>query len=249
MASGSGLATALAAIKAHGAAAAVVGTLVVGGGAAAVGVATGAVRVPGITTHTQDGGTTVRAAACANNGDAQRLAGIFSPMFDGDKAKAQQSICTLFVGTDGHARGFGEIQQALEIAAAIEANGGSTACLSGSAAGAQHGTPAAKGTPEAKGTPAGGQPSFTAPSSTADATMGLVKQVLDKADHGTPLAQLAKDCGATHVTGNPGDGGNGQRPTETPGGARPTGTPDARPTGTPGARPTGTPGHPLILQL
>src|SRR5262245_48452882 len=100
MASGSGLVTALAALKAHAVAVAVVGTLVGGGGATAAAVATGAVHVPGVNapqqSQNENGGTTARAAACANNGDAQRLADIFAPMFDGDAAKAQEQICTLF---------------------------------------------------------------------------------------------------------------------------------------------------------
>jgi hypothetical protein len=243
MASGSGLATALAALKGHAVAVAVVGTLLVGGGAAAAAaVATG--HVPGGATqqHSQNenGGTTARAAACANNGDAQRLASIFAPMFGGDKGKAQEQICTLFVGSDGHARGFGEIQQALEITAAIEHNGGDEACLTD---GATHGTPTAHGTPTTKGkpptagTPAAGQTSFTAPSSTTDATMAIVTKVLDAVDHGTPLAQLAQQCGATHVTG----GGEQGQPESTPE-AKPTGTPGEKPEGTPGAKPTGTPG-------
>ena len=101
MASGSGLATALAALKGHAVTVAVVGTLVVGGGATAAAVATGTVHVPGLNAPQDNGGTTARAAACANNGDAQRLATIFAPMFD-TKASAQDAICTLFVGADGH---------------------------------------------------------------------------------------------------------------------------------------------------
>jgi hypothetical protein len=241
MASGSGLATALAALKGHAVAAAVVGTLVVGGSAAAaVAVTTGVVQLPGAATlHGQNGNATEApnsatphtAAACANSGDAARLAAIFAPMFGGGAAgtsAAQTEICTLFVGSDGHAFGFGEIQQVLEITAAIEANGGKTACLTGSAA---HG----------QGSGNSGQPSFTAPSSGADATMTIIGDVRKAVQQGTPLAQLARDCDAAHVTGNPG-GGQGQ-PTGTPG-AKPTGTPGAKPTGTPGAKPTGTPGRP-----
>jgi hypothetical protein len=232
MASGSGLATALAALKGHAVAVAVVGTLVVGGGATAAAVATG--HVPGVNTSQQDnGGTTARAQACANNGDAQRLATIFAPMFD--TPSAQDSICTLFVGTDGHARGFGEIQQALEITAAIEQNGGDEACLTSSAS---HGTPTTKGKPPTAGTPATGQPTFTAPSSSTSVTMGIVAKVFDAAQQGTPLGQLAQQCGAAHVTGG---GDQGQQPEGTPG-AKPTGTPGAKPTGTPGAKPTSTPG-------
>jgi hypothetical protein len=240
MASGSGLATALAALKAHGVAVAVVGTLLVGGGATAAAVATGTVHVPGVNTqqHSQNdnegGGTTARTAACANNGDAQRLAALFAPMFDGKTANAQTSICTLFVGSDGHARGFGEIQQALEITAAIEQNGGDEACLT---SGASHGTPTTKGKPPTAGTPAAGQPTFTAPSSSTSATMTIVAKVFAAAQQGTPLGKLAQQCGASHATGS---GDQGQ-PEGTPE-AKPTGTPGARPTGTPGAKPTGTPG-------
>jgi hypothetical protein len=236
MASGGGLATALAALKGHAVAVAVVGTLVVGGGATAAAVATGAVHVPGVNTSQDNGGTTARAQACATNGDAHRLADIFAPMFGGDKAVAQDNICTLFVGADGHAVGFGEIQQALEITAAIEQNKGDDACLSGDAT---HGTPTTKGKPETAGTPATGQPSFTAPTSSAGATMTIVHKVLDTAAQGTPLGKLAEQCGATHVTGG---GDQGQQPEGTPG-AKPTGTPGAKPTGTPGAKPTGTPGQ------
>jgi hypothetical protein len=234
MASGSGLATALAALKGHAVAAAVVGTLVVGGGAAVVAVTTGAVHLPGAaTTQGQDNGkateapdkaTPHTAAACANSGDAARLATIFAPMFGGGTSgtsAAKTEICTLFVGSDGHAFGFGEVQQVLEITAAIEANGGKTACLTGSDS---HG----------QGNGNGGQPSFTAPTSDAGTTDSIIGKVLKAVQDGTPLAQLAQNCDAPHATGNPGSGdGHGQ----------PTGTPGARPTGTPGAKPTGTPGH------
>src|SRR5258708_4675905 len=232
MASGSGLATALAVLKGHAVAAAVVGTLVVGGGAAAgVAVTTGTVQLPGAATlHGQNGKATEApdtatphtAAACATSGDAARLASIFAPMFGGATGTAQTDICTLFVGSDGHAFGFGEIQQTLEIAAAIEVKGGKTACLSGSAS---HG----------QGSGNSGQPSFTAPSSVVAATMTIVGEVRKAVQDGTPLAQLAMDCNAAHVTGNPGSGG---------GQGQPTGTPGAKPTGTPGAKPTGTPGRP-----
>ena len=237
MAAGTGLATALAALKAHAAAVAVIGTLVVGGGAAAV--ATGAVTLPGASaqhqtthndaTHTAsstEAATGNTAAACAASGDTQRLVAAFAPMFD-SKASAQQSICSLFVGSDGHTLGFGQIQQALEITAAIESNGGSTACLTGPATHGQ-GTPTDKGKPT--GTPGSnnnGQPSFSAPTATTATTMSLVKRVLDTAQSGTPLAQLAQSCGAGQVTGNPSAGSG------------PTGQPE----GTPGAKPTGTPGH------
>lgn len=230
MASGSGLATALAALKGHAVAAAVVGTLVVGGGAAAVAVTTGAVHLPGAATQQGQNGkateapdtaTPHTAAACATSGDAARLAAIFAPMFGG-ASTAQTEICTLFIGSNGHALGFGEVQQVLEITAAIEANGGKTACLTSSAS---HG----------QGSGNSGQPSFTAPTSTASTTDGIIADVLKGMQDGTPLAQLARQCDAPHVTGNPGSGS---------GGGQPTGTPGARPTGTPGAKPTGTPGHP-----
>jgi len=238
MASGSGLATALAALKGHAVAVAVVGTLVVGGGATAAAVATGTVHVPGVNAPQQDnGGTTARAAACASNGDAQRLATIFAPMFAGDAAKAQEQICTLFVGADGHAVGFGEIQQALEITAAIEHNGGDDACLTGGAT--THGTPTTKGKPPTAGTPAAGQQTFSAPSATTSETMTIVDKVFDAAQQGIPLGQLAKQCDAIHVTS---EGDEGQKPEGTPE-AKPTGTPGAKPTGTPGAKPTGTPGQ------
>jgi len=146
-----------------------------------------------------------------------------APMFGGDKAAAQTNICVLFVGTDGHAVGLGAIQQALEITAAIETNGGSTACLSGSST-SDHGSQN------------GGQPSFTAPTSSTATTMGLVKQVFAAVQHGTALGKLAQDCGATPVTGSPGSGSGDH--------GQPTGTPGGKPTGTPGARPTGTPGRP-----
>jgi len=235
MASGSGLATALAALKGHAVAVAVIGTLVVGGGAAAAAVATGTVHVPGVNSPQQDnGGTTARTAACVTNGDAQRVAAIFAPMFGGDKTVAQDDICTLFVGANGHARGFGEIQQALEITAAIEHNGDNDACLSSTTT---HGTPTSKGKPPTAGAPAAGQPTFTAPSSSASNTMAIVTKVFAAAEQGTPLAELANQCGATHVTG----GGDQGQPEGTPE-AKPTHTPEGKPTHTPEGKPTGTPG-------
>jgi hypothetical protein len=234
MAGGTGLATALAALKGHAAAVAVVGTLVVGGSAAAVAVTTGAVHLPGSSTTQGSHGkstetaTNNTAAACANNGDAQRLADLFAPMFDSADS-AKQSICTLFVGSDGHTVGFGEVQQALEITAAIEVNGGATDCLTSPAAHGQ-GTPTTHGKPAGTPTPQGGSSGFSVPTSTTATTMSIVKQIFAAEQHGTPLALLAQACGASHA------GGSGQ-PTETPGAG-------AKPTGTPGARPTGTPGHP-----
>src|SRR5260370_27410304 len=82
MASGSGLATALAVLKGHAVAAAVVGTLVVGGGAAAVvAVTTGTVQLPGAATlpwqkrkatEAPDPATPHTAAACAPSRRAPR---------------------------------------------------------------------------------------------------------------------------------------------------------------------------------
>lgn len=232
MAAGTGLATALAALKGHAVAVAVVGTLVVGGGAAAVAVTTGTVQLPGATTqHGAHGKATETvtghtSAACANSGDAQRLANLFGPMFDSADS-AKQSICTLFVGSDGHAVGFGEVQQSLEITAAIEANDGATDCLTGPGAHGQ-GTPTTHGRPT--GTPGlqGGQPSFSVPTSTTATTMDIVSQVLAAEHHGTPLALLAQSCGAAQAMGNPGSSSSG----------KPTGTPGS------GAKPTGTPGRP-----
>lgn len=237
MASGSGLATALAAIKGH-AAAAVIGTLIVGGGVATVAVTTGAVEVPGISTHHtgDDNQATPRAQACTNNGDVARLAAIYAPMFAGSTSDAQTEICKLFAGSGGHAFGLGEVQLILETTAAIERSGNAS-CLSGSTT---HGQPTATGKPATPGnsghagTPAAGPPSATMPSSTAAHTTGIIDQVTAAAQGGRPLAQLAHDCGATPTTGNPNGGTDHGQPTTTPGG---------RPTETPGAKPTGTPGH------
>lgn len=246
MASGSGLATALAALKAHAVAATVVGALVVGGGAATVAVTTGTVHVPGVNTHSQatktDADAASRATACASNGDATRLAGIFSPMFGGDKTLAQKDICSLFVGTNGHGLGLGEVQQALEITAAIEKSG-SNACLT---AAPDHGQPTTNGKPPTAGTPqsgngndkgsqGSGQTTFSAPQESATTTMGIVSKVLDADGHGTPLAQLAKNCGAVSATGNTSDNGNtGNGDNGNDGNGHPNGTPTAKPTGTPG---------------
>jgi hypothetical protein len=213
MASGTGLAAALAALKGHTVAVVVAGAVVVGSGAAAA-VATGAVQLPGASpqhqsthvTHSDatktDGPseTSHSAAACAASGDAERLATAFASMFD-SKNSAQQSICALFEGTDGHPLGFGEVQQALEITAAIEQHGGSTACLTSTDAHGQ-GTPPTKGKPTGTPGAGGGQPTLTIPTSTTATTMSLVKQVLDAEQHGTPLAKLAESCDAGHLTGN-----------------------------------------------
>jgi hypothetical protein len=241
MASGSGLATALAAVKGHAVAAAVISTLVVGGGAATVAVATGTVHVPGVHTHDtgSDNQTTQRAQACTTNGDAARLAAIYAPMFGGSTTATQQAICKLFAGSGGHAYGLGEMQLILETTAAIERNGNAS-CLTASSA---HGKPTETGKPATPGnsgnsghagTPAAGQPSATIPSATAAHTTGITDQVTAAAQSGTPLAQLAHDCGATPTTGNPNGGTDHGQPTTTPG---------ARPSETPGDKPTGTPGH------
>lgn len=220
MAGSTGLATALAVVKGHAVALAVVGTLVLGGGAAAVAVTTGAVHVPGGTTQQVVHGTATGTsssstlAACTKSGDAQRLADLFAPMFD-SKDSAKQSICTLFVGSDGHAVGFGEVQQVLEITAAIELNGGAADCLTTAGTHGQ-GTPTTKGKPAVTPFAGTGTPSFTAPTSTTAVTMDTVKQVFAAAKQGTPLAQLALNCGASHATGNPGTSDPGQL-TGTPG--------------------------------
>src|SRR5262249_16094005 len=108
------------------------------GGTAAAAVATGMVKGPSQQSNAQHGQnaqhnqhdqTSDRAAACANNGEAQRLAAIYAPMF-GSAHKAQDSICAIFVNKgSNHAIGFGEIRQALDIAAAIETHHSSAACL------------------------------------------------------------------------------------------------------------------------
>jgi len=238
MASGSGLATALAAIKGHAAAAAVIGTLVVGGGAATVAVTTGAVHVPGIASHDTgpDNQSTPHAQACANNGDATRLAAIYAPMFGGSTTDARQAICTLFSGSGGHAYGLGEVQLILETTAAIERNGNASCLTAPSAHGTptQTGRPATPGNSGHAGTPTAGPSSATIPSSGTANTAGIIGQVTAAAQNGTPLAQLAHDCGATPTTGNPTGGTDQGQPTTTPG---------ARPSETPGAKPTGTPGH------
>lgn len=258
MASGSGLATALAALKAHALTTAVVGTLVVGGGAATVGVATGVVQVPGISTHQgSDTADTQRAQSCTTNGDAARLAAIYAPMFDGSATSAQQTICTLFAGSGGHAYGMGDVQLILETTAAIERNGNDTACLSASStasstASSAHGQPTETGKPANPGNGGnagnggnsgnaggGGAASATIPTATASGTTTIINAVIAADGHGTPLAQLARACGATPTTGNPNGGtdqGQGQgQPATTPGaGANPGATPGGKPTGTPG---------------
>jgi hypothetical protein len=252
MAAGSGLATALAAVKAHAMAATIIGAVIVGGGAATAAVVTGAVQVPGISAHDTGSNTgsntgstsaaTSRAQACADNGDATRLASLYAPMFGGSASAARQEICTLFAtGSGGHAFGLGEVQLILETTAAIERNG--TGCLpptataTGSTA---HGQPTQTGKPAdpghsgSAGTPAAGHPSAAILTASTSETLTDIGLILKADADGTPLAQLAHDCGATPATGNPGGGGTdhgqptttpGARPSETPGGARPTGTP------------------------
>jgi hypothetical protein len=254
MASGSGLATALAAVKAHAVAATIIGAVIVGGGAATAAVATGTVQVPGISHNTgsdtgSNNDTTGRTTACANNGDASRLAAIYAPMFS-SKADAQTAICDLFAGTfrdaSGHTYGpygLGQVQLILETTAAVESNG--NACLTASTA---HGQPTVTGKPAdpghsgSAGTPAAGQSnqSNSAVPSTKNTstTEGFMGDVIAADAHGTPLAQLAHDCGAVTATGNPDAGSNA---TETPDNQssshEPTHTPGAEPTGTPHGKP------------
>ncbi len=243
MSAGSTLGSLLTAVKAHAVAVAVAGVVVVGGGAAAVAATAGAGHLPSHTTdtpaasatHTAKANATAGAAAreqaCANhNGDAQRLAAVYSPMFAGDKRSAQDEICTLFAGSDGHAFGFGEIQQVLDIAATIERHGGSTACLT---------SPLPTATPGRPGD--AGKPSFVAPTQAAPgATMALVATIMRDAQT-TPLQQLAGNCNVPH---RPGAAGTGAGTGSGTGGGQGNGQGSGKPEGTPGAKPTGTPGHP-----
>jgi hypothetical protein len=254
MATGSGVGAAvLTALKAHLAAVAIGATVVVGGGAAAAAVATGAIhppaqastthsdKTPGTqATHVATQGETARANACANNGDAKRLASVYATMFQSGSSgtSAEQTalhdICVIFAGTDGHAVGFGEIRQALDIAAAIETRTATDASASNClTAGRTDGKP--EGTPGASQSASAGQPSFTAPTADEATTTGLIKSIFDKVSHGTPLEQLASACDVPAVPGTTGSGGSGDN-----------GGDHGKPTGTPGARPTGTPGsgHP-----
>jgi hypothetical protein len=141
----------------------------------------------------------------------------------------------------------GQVQQVLEITAAIERPGGSNTCLTTSAA---HGKPTETGKPSDPGkpanpgnagTPAAGQTNAAIPSANTTDTNTIIGDVIAADAHGTPLAQLARNCGATPTTGNPDGGTDTGAPTTTPG-AHPNETPGAKPTGTPGAKPTGTPG-------
>jgi hypothetical protein len=238
MASSTAISTVLAALKGHAVAVAVASTVLVGGGAAAAAVATGKIQLPSQAsshatgTHTPGAdatnGAAARQAACTqHNGDAGRLASVYAPLFTGDSKSAQDEICTLFVGSDGHAVGFGEVQQMLDIAAAIEAQSSpSTACLT---------TPLATATP---GKPAdAGKPSAAVPTQPSSGyTMGTVIPAIQTAATSTPLAQLAVGCGASRRPAPAGTGSDGSGQGQA--------TPSARPTGTPGAKPTGTPGRP-----
>lgn len=217
MASGTGLAALLSAVKANAVAVAVAGTVVVGGGAAAMAVTTGVVHLPSqaSTTHTPDAdGTpdsaTARQDACmTQNGDASRLAQDYAAkLFGKDQTAAQKEICTLFVGTDGRAFGFGEVRQMLDLAVAVETSTAS------------------------KTTSKTCTVTYTAPTTTdakaqVAAVDALLKQIMQAVANGTPVEQLSRDCGVTHGDGSNGSNGNG-----------------GKPTGTPGAKPTGTPGRP-----
>lgn len=226
MSAGSTLASLLTAVKANAAAVAVAGAVVVGGGAAAVAVTTGAVHLPAHgteATHTPDAtAAAARLAACSgHNGDAQRLASVYAPMFGGDTKVATNDICSLFVGKDGHAFGFGEIQQVLDIAASVERHGNNSTCLTKPLA-----------TPDPGKPTNAGQPSFTAPAAAADGTMALIGTIMTDAKT-TPLEQLARNCNVPHQPDSAGTGGSGAGQ----GGGKPEGTPGAKPTGTPGGRP------------
>lgn len=234
MAASSGLATALGALKAHAVAATVATTVLVGGGAAAAAVATGTVHLPGqATTHVTStktpganatDGADARLKACTqHNGDAERLASAYGPLFKGDSSSAQNEICTLFVGNDGHAVGFGEVQQMLDVAAAIEANHGTGACLTKPLAASTPGKPADTGKPSDAGKPSATIPTQAAPGT----TMALIKQIQKDAATSS-LAQLAANCGASMRPAIAG--------TSTDGGGHEQATPAAKPTGTPGHR-------------
>ncbi len=248
MASSSALATVLGALKGHAVAVAVAGTVLAGGTAAAAAVATGAVHLPtqasasahdaASATHTPGAdaanGAAARKAACTeHNGDAQRLASVYGPLFKGDSASPQDEICTLFVGSDGHAVGFGEVQQMLDIAAAIEASKGTGSCLTTPLAASTPGKPSDTGKPTDAG-----KPSATIPTqATPGTTMKLVQQI-EKDAQSSSIEQLAANCGASF---RPADAGTGA---DNGSGNQGEATPEAKPTGTPDARPTGTPGHP-----
>jgi hypothetical protein len=208
MAHSTGLGALLAAAKAHAAAVAVVGTVVVAGGAATLAVTTGALHLSGhqaeATPAGHDGtdGSTARAQACTNhNGDAQRLASVYAPMFGGSATTAQNDICTLFVNSAaGHALGFGEVQKVLDIATTIEAKqGGSTACLTTPLPASGHGKPSDAG-----------KPSFTVPSASEATTMGIVTSIVHDMQAGTPLEQLARNCDVPHRPGDAGSSSGGK---------------------------------------
>lgn len=250
MASSSTLATVLGALKAHAVAVAVASTVLVGGGTAVAVVATGTVQLPGQqpttgrTAHPTEAagahatsGSAARQAACTqNNGDALRLASVYGPLFAGDvdsagkPVSAQDEICTLFVGSDGHAVGFGEVQQILDIVAAIQAQGGSSACLTTPLAASTPGKPSDTGKPSDAGKPS----ATISAQATPGTTMALVQQIEQDAKTSS-LPRLAVNCGAT-LRPAPAGTSNGSGPQD---GA----TPSAKPTDVPGGKPTGTPGH------
>src|SRR5262249_17359887 len=148
-------------------------------------------------THDQDNSQdNDRAKACADNGDAKRLAATYASMFDHSAQKAQDSICAIFVNKDGgNAIGFGEIRQALDIAATLASKGGGKACRT---AAPDHGNSGNAGKPSDPGQPAtpgnsGNESSNqsstpTIPSASADDTNALLKAILDAREHGTSLA-------------------------------------------------------------
>jgi hypothetical protein len=234
MASSTAVTSVLAALKAHAVAVAVAGTVLVGGGAAAAAVTTGAVHLPGQASSAQSGhtpgaqatnGAAARQAACAqHNGDAQRLASTYAPMFGNSATDAQTEICTLFVGSDGHAVGYGEAQQMLDIAAAIEANNSNSACLTTPLSSSASGKPSGAGKPTAA----------TVPTATAAATNTLLGTIQADAK-GSSLAHLAANCGATVRPDGAG--------TSSGSGDQGEATPSAKPTDVPGGKPTGTPGN------
>lgn len=236
MASGTVASTVLAALKTKAAAAVLAGAVVVGGGATAVAVTTGAVHLPGHSTTTtttqQDGKSDQstqdgRAQACADNGDAKKLAGDYKAMFGGDETAARNAICQIFIDKGSHAVGFGEIRQALDLAAWIESKGGSTACLTATPTNgnsADAGTPAATGdhgkptsTPGNSGDhgkptdpgkptstpgqePTGEKAQLSIPSASAATTQSVLKAIFDAEKAGTPIEKQARACDAPHAS-------------------------------------------------
>ena len=196
MASGTAAAV-LAALKTKAAAAVLASAVVVGGGATAVAAATGAIQLPGHSTTTTQHDTSDQSAqdgrtkACADNGDAKKLASDYKAMFGGDEAAAKSAICQIYVDKGEQAVGFGKIRQALNLAAWIESKGGSTACLTatptnGNSAG-DHGQPT--GTPGSAG------------------------------DHGQPTGTPGNAGDHAKPTGTPGSAADHAKPTSTPGSA------------------------------